>query len=262
MNHLREFLDTPDDQILESDDMTPEQIDAAFTGLEGFWGAAVCFWIGHFEPGQSSNLPEAVPVLCERMPYANCWFEYSVARRDGRTVINAAAVRETPEDKRRFMVWFQRCAGSWAIRGMSIEMGDETLKFCPDDPMLSVQGFGHGGLMGIVNCFLTAMNCKSVKRIETVPAAKLQKARGKRGKAPLFSYWTLELAGRSDKAMPMGGTHAGPRVHLRRGHPRQFKPGEWTWVQAATVGSLSAGMVHKDYSAAALLAQKTNSKKA
>lgn len=92
------------------------------------------------------------------------------------------------------------------------------------------------------------MNCTNVGRQEHKPDAALQKARAKRGKQPLFSYWTLELNGRDGgAAQSFGGTHASPRVHLRRGHPRQYAPGKWTWVQPHAVGNRELGMVHKDY---------------
>lgn len=64
---------------------------------------------------------------------------------------------------------------------------------------------------------------------------------------PLFSYWTLHLTHTDGTPRPMGGTHNSPRVHLRRGHPRQYAPGRWTRVQPCAVGSPSRGMVHKDY---------------
>lgn len=47
----------------------------------------------------------------------------------------------------------------------------------------------------------------------------------------------------------MGGTHASPRLHLRRGHARQYAEGKYCWVQPHVVGNKKLGMVHKDYRA-------------
>ena len=103
-------------------------------------------------------------------------------------------------------------------------------------------------VIDVVLAFLSAINCTNVRRAEHKPDAKLQKARAKRGKQPLFSYWTLELdLSRPESSESLGGTHASPRLHLRRGHARQYAPGKWTWVQPCAVGNKSAGMVHKDY---------------
>lgn len=100
--------------------------------------------------------------------------------------------------------------------------------------------------------FLSALHCTNVFRQRHPPSEKLQKARTKRGKAPLFSYWTLQLGQKNERGESLGGTHASPRVHLRRGHPRQYAPGKYTWVQPHAVGHRELGMVHKDYSGAAL----------
>jgi hypothetical protein len=45
----------------------------------------------------------------------------------------------------------------------------------------------------------------------------------------------------------VGGAHASPRLHLRRGHARQFAPGKWTWVRDCAVGNKVAGVISKDY---------------
>jgi len=99
-----------------------------------------------------------------------------------------------------------------------------------------------------VGGFLSALNCSNVSRIRHDPPPKLQKARIRRGKRPLFSYWTLEVGVSSEKnTFNCGGTHSSPRVHLRRGHPRQYQNGKWCWVQACVVGEKKNGVVHKDY---------------
>jgi hypothetical protein len=39
------------------------------------------------------------------------------------------------------------------------------------------------------------------------------------------------------------------RNTLPRGHPRQYEPGKWTWVQPHARGNRAHGVVQKDYSA-------------
>lgn len=101
-----------------------------------------------------------------------------------------------------------------------------------------------------VGCFLSALNCVNVRRVETVPDVKLQKARARRGKQPLFSYWTLQLAlptaGRQKENG--GGTHSPPRLHLCRGHIKKRKTG-YFWWQPHVRGNKERGIVHKDYTA-------------
>lgn len=96
--------------------------------------------------------------------------------------------------------------------------------------------------------FLCAMACSNAKPVDGPhPGEKLNKKREKRGKTPFFTYKELTImAGGSDAGHSLGGSHASPRVHLRRGHIRRL-PDKTVWVNAAVVGNKSRGMVDKDY---------------
>lgn len=94
-----------------------------------------------------------------------------------------------------------------------------------------------------------ALNCSNVST-ETLPAPKfLNKKRAKSGKPPLFEYKILKVdttPTATRQSIPGGGTHASPRVHLRRGHIRRL-PVKSVWVQPCVVGDKSRGVVMKDY---------------
>jgi hypothetical protein len=93
---------------------------------------------------------------------------------------------------------------------------------------------------------LLALECTNVEIVENKPSKT--RAMMNKGKAPLFSTWTLHIKmNREIQKNNLGGTHASPRVHLRRGHRRQYKPGKWTWINPCMVGDKKLGMVHKDY---------------
>lgn len=106
-----------------------------------------------------------------------------------------------------------------------------------------------GKIFRLFATYLTALNCCNIKRTEHKPEPSKQSVRRALGRQPLFSTWTLEIdLQRTESEMPgHGGTHASPRLHLRRGHARQHKPGLWCWVQPHVVGDKSLGMIHKDY---------------
>lgn len=94
-----------------------------------------------------------------------------------------------------------------------------------------------------------AMACSNVRTRDHQPDAALNKKRAKAGKVPLVSYKTLEIVvpnTRYEGGGSGGGTHASPRVHLRRGHIRKIADGKTVWVQACVVWS-KHGMVLKDY---------------
>ena len=93
------------------------------------------------------------------------------------------------------------------------------------------------------------MACSNVRTRDHQPDAALNKKRAKAGKVPLVSYKTLEIVvpnTRYEGGGSGGGTHASPRVHLRRGHIRKIADGKTVWVQACVVVS-KHGMVLKDY---------------
>jgi hypothetical protein len=79
------------------------------------------------------------------------------------------------------------------------------------------------------------------------PDAKLNKMRRARGKAPLFTYKVLTIGKKKRKSRHLGGTHASPRSHLRRGYYRTSRNGIRHWVQPCMVKGETDGFVHKDY---------------
>lgn len=95
----------------------------------------------------------------------------------------------------------------------------------------------------------SVLNCENVNTAEIAPNAKLNKARLAKGKQPFFSYKVLALSddhGNSN-GDALGGSHASPRMHLRRGHIRRLKH-KSVWVRSAIVGAGSKGMAIKEYS--------------
>ena len=79
------------------------------------------------------------------------------------------------------------------------------------------------------------------------PDAKLNKMRRARGKVPLFTYKVLTIGKPKRKSQRLGGTHASPRSHLRRGCYRTSRNGVRHWVQPCMVKGDTDGFVHKDY---------------
>ena len=91
---------------------------------------------------------------------------------------------------------------------------------------------------------LIADSRSPVTRVEA--PEKLNKARVKRGKPPIPPYWRIEPSGPTilipgavpGPAAAKGGTHASPRPHDRRGHPRHLKGGRTVWVRDCKINAL------------------------
>jgi hypothetical protein len=251
MNHLRELLDTPPLGIGLDSDLDRLIGANAIVRLRKRGEEAQCFFMGEID---SVGALKAVPDLLFRLPYPVTWFETHQENMPG-VVQGVLAIED--RDGSIELYNYSRCERSWGLMWVAncVDFSTgEVQVMCRNgvldaDVKMSVEYLTHA-----VRAFCSAMSCVNVQRHHHMIGPKLQKARAKRGKAPLFSYWTLQLDGKSERGDDCGGTHASPRVHLRRGHPRQYAPGRWTWVQAHAVGNRAAGMVHKDYSAGPALA--------
>lgn len=206
---------------------------------------AMCFDCGDYEELGGYKL---IPALV-KFPYPTCYFEFSFTNNSGPGNIGVLCA-ET--EGQRTAKLFGKCVGSngWRYIGGAVmtEISDAGIEWA-----IATGAAGQdllGGFLALMAVFLGALNCTvNINRVEHKPDETLQKARRKRGQQPLFSYWTLEIDLSKSRAAgeDYGGTHAAPRLHLRRGHPRQYKPGLWCWVQPCVVGNKKLGMVHKEY---------------
>lgn len=94
-------------------------------------------------------------------------------------------------------------------------------------------------------CYVLHHNETTFDDIE--PDKSKNQFRRARGKAPLFTYKVLTIGKKKRKSAHLGGTHASPRSHLRRGYYRTSPKGVRHWVQPCMVKGETDGFVHKDY---------------
>lgn len=256
MNHLRDLLDSLKVAVTAAagNGLTDRQLDQEADWCASIGERAISFSMGDIASVTDLNV---VPELV-RLPYQTCWFECEIRPlRHSDVLMFGGMLLHTRDDGMYAGQVWSKLRGNWRfignVYGVPMTPGKWALTKGSEALMHTLWLQTKATL-----CFLSALNCCNVQRREHVPADKLQQARAKRGKAPLFSYWTLQLSKRHERGAPQGGTHSSPRVHLRRGHPRQFSPGRWTWVQPCVVGSKAAGIVHKDYDGSRLAGSDNN----
>ncbi|MEB6587551.1 MULTISPECIES: hypothetical protein [Pseudomonas] len=101
-----------------------------------------------------------------------------------------------------------------------------------------------------VMAFLQAsvmLNCANVRMADIAAPSLLNKKRKAKGKTPFFNYRVLQVEAPRSGSASMGGHHASPRGHLRRGHIRRL-PDRMVWVRPAFVNVSATGeMINKDY---------------
>jgi len=119
------------------------------------------------------------------------------------------------------------------------------------------------GEISVVNQILILLTCSNIVTKSIYPDEKLQKARRKRGKLPLFSYHTLVImpTGKRQESIPKHLLEN--RIHLARGHFKTYNEdnplfGKLTgryWWQPHVRGRNKNGIVMKDYDASKLSQQ-------
>jgi hypothetical protein len=203
-----------------------------------------------FDIGPSGDLPmlKLIPDLF-RLPFPVTWLEGKLA--DGTLGILMA---ETGKQEWDIAVINRRLNLAWNMVGVArmriAEKGlvGEAVVLPESNASEKEQTEYIENAVGLVAArFLMALNCTNTRIVEHAAPKALNRMRERKGRRPLFSYWTLHLPNDSHQSGDGNGSHASPRLHLRRGHIRQYAPGRYTWVESCLVGSAADGIVSKDY---------------
>lgn len=120
---------------------------------------------------------------------------------------------------------------------------------CLDDALAQLGHFDTRDEIQMVVQACSVLNCANVGTAKIEAPVALNKKRMATGKQPFFSYHVLQLSGTSHSAdgVRHNGTHASPRMHLRRGHLRRLAD-KTVWISASVVNANSPrGVVVKDY---------------
>jgi hypothetical protein len=112
----------------------------------------------------------------------------------------------------------------------------------------------------VIENAILLLNCKNIITKNNYPDEKLNNARRRKGKQPLFSYKTLHLnvpsSNKKGKNISIVETNDHNRIHFCRGHFKSYTQdaplfgkivGLWWW-QAHVRGQNKDGIVMKDYS--------------
>lgn len=99
-----------------------------------------------------------------------------------------------------------------------------------------------------VEDFLLSLQCNQKVYIPRARPSLINSKRKAKGKGPvLFDWHTVVIEASAKARQHLGGAHASPRLHDRRGHWRTYPSGKRGWVKACKVGDASKGVVFKDY---------------
>jgi hypothetical protein len=200
MNHLRELLDSAATGWNVPVSMAGADADAVAAEVRRIGPHAISFWLGEVEDTEGLSV---IPELC-KLPYDVCWFEIGCTTPAKSWIMGMLAIKTTAATR---LTLFRRMHGVWELVCVSdLEQFNSGQMFTLPAEERAAEKAKAVRLK--IAAFLSALHCSNVRREEHAPSEKLQKARAKRGKAPLFSYWTLQLDGKRERGDSHGGTHA------------------------------------------------------
>jgi len=132
-------------------------------------------------------------------------------------------------------------------------MAPSMMRFVADDQWRSVQNLGKSPYEAassnigdpVMACALI-LATRGIARETIVASDKLQRARAKNRKPPIPNYDKVHTApyvtailarGKREKGNGLGGHHASPQFHIRRGHPRDYATGKSIWIMDTLVNA-------------------------
>jgi hypothetical protein len=202
--------------------------------------------------------------------YTDTWFEFSVINQPDRDILKTVGVFVTEgiDTNGEFIssaVTFNEFDDkSFAIAKMSFHSRyDEKGQLINSwfSPANHTEGWGrHIALSNMVVWLaISFMHCKNVTIQSTKTSLKLQKARERRGKLPLFTFKTLEIKPMTKILKEEGESETqglARALHICRGHFKDFQQGPGLgknhahglyWWDSQVRGNREVGAVIKDY---------------
>lgn len=103
------------------------------------------------------------------------------------------------------------------------------------------------GVLAFVSSFLNSLKFSAVTGHQPIKRSNWAK-KIRQGKPIAYDWTTIVIEPPKQKNEPLGGAHASPRWHERRGHWRNVKKtGKHIWVRDCEVGNKALGAVFHDY---------------
>jgi len=221
------------------------KFEASFAGLlddQDLWATAV----GFFKAGAL------------RMPFPVCYFEFSRVSQVRHDKLLAALVLESgPYDLELYPFEYEP-PGPWIHYGTMVQIGrmldpPEQLMLLDEDGLadrdMVVTNSERALQYSLTLALFLSTKHAAIKPVEGASEA-VNLRRERDGKKPIFEYRVLTLAPAEQIRAALGGTHASPRLHWRRGHLRTLPTERIVPVKPCLVGAVEHGCIVKDYAIA------------
>lgn len=202
-----------------------------------------------FDFGDADEVPIArgADFAEARAPFNECVLQFTTPKSESHSHILILWRSQADRSTRLITACKLRNGGSWRTTN------ERTVTRTSDG--FQYEGVGYEENNVVVQCHhamalnaFYVLGCANVQTVDHDAPVALNKKRARTGKFPILTHKTLIVVADAAKTLRIdqGGTHASPRVHLRRGHIRRLDEARRVWVQPCVVGS-KHGVVTKDY---------------
>ena len=133
---------------------------------------------------------------------------------------------------------------------LEIEDGEESIRYAALDEKNPISDKEIRWFIFIIAAWYRALSYGCVAYTAEKKVSFTSKRKAAQGKKPTYEWRTVLLDPQKPqppKKPHLGGTHASPRLHDRRGHMRKLKSGKSVWVRSCKVGKAELGVVFHDY---------------
>ncbi len=252
MNSIHKVIEAAENGSLSFAEGIRESVQAELASfLSKNTKGAICF-----DAGSAKDVCAQFSLIREIciLPFPICWIEFKATiRATGQMVQSAILAQQLHGNEIEWVTLFNLPGTGWVV----MDCGFDSPWNCEEGDTHHINLDERNALIsdttrGWAQLFVCAINCTNIEAVEERAPERLNAARRRRGKQPLFSTYTLQIKSKksgADSDGCVGGDAIQRRVHLVRGHIRKhhWQPGKFIWVNAHARGSAQAGMIHKGY---------------
>lgn len=189
------------------------------------------------------------PLHTMRPPFEKCmvcWAGKSTNHE--RMEMHMVTVGTDPEEGIVLSVWRKPQGSELIASPMMVYVVDGGLvKYGPVDENEPIDQRQAQMVLGFVSAWLGALARRTDAYTLGIRPTFTNRRKIAQGKQPSYEWRTVVIEPRQARAEGLGGTHASPRLHDRRGHLRRLRSGKNVWVRPHKVGSAELGTVFHDY---------------
>ncbi len=198
---------------------------------------------------QNSDRADVQPLMTHRPPFETNMVLWRGATRNHPHYESLMIVKgQDPEEGISVQIW-KGPAGKMpmAIPPMVYLIDGEMIRYGAVNENEVIEKDVAELMLAMVGSWYGAMDKRMEAHTASVRDSFTNRRKIAQGKQPSYEWRTVVIEPKQARAEGLGGTHASPRLHDRRGHLRRLRSGKNVWVRAHKVGNAELGTVFHDY---------------